>query len=364
MSNASILSPFLIYEQVGRNKQYLLSLLLVCFVSATCFALSAYMGPQVVAFILLLTVSIIALFFTILPVLLATVLSALIWDFFFLLPRYNFRVGNTEDKILLSMYFVIALVNSVLTYKIRQIEKISRQKEEKANTLKLYDTLLNSLSHELRTPIATIIGATDNLLDEPSRLSPNDNKKLLSEIAVASLRLNRQVENLLSMSRLESGFFQPRKDWCDIQDMVFGIIQSLEESLTRHKIEIDIRQDLPLVRIDCGLMEQVIYNLIFNAILYTPEGSLISIRVDCPEMRLMILVEDDGPGFPEQEIDKVFEKFYRMDNSKGSGLGLSIVKGFVEAHNGAIKLTNRRTGGARFVIDLPAEFYFLKLTGS
>jgi two-component system sensor histidine kinase KdpD len=351
------LSPFLAGNKIAKKQQYLLSTGLVCAVSAVCFLFSAYIGSQVVAFILLLTLSVIAMFFDIYPVLLTALLSALIWDFFFLLPRYNLRVGNTEDKILLSMYFVIALVNAVLTFKIRQFEKLARQKEEKAQALRLYNTLLNSLSHEFRTPIATIIGATDNLLARPSKLSGDDSNRLLSSISGAALRLNGQVENLLNMSRLESGFLQPRKDWCDISELVSDTLRQLEELLANHTVETDIRESLPLVRLDYGLMEQVLYNLIYNAILYTPEKSLISISAGCPDENLEIVVEDNGHGVPEEEIGKVFDKFYRLGNSRvgGSGLGLSIVKGFVEAHNGTIDLKNRPSGGARFVMRLPAE---------
>src|SRR5882757_6294702 len=233
-------------HRIGKKHQYLLSILAVCLVSAICFLFSAYIGDQVVAFILLLTLSLIAMFSDILPVLLAAVLSALIWDYFFLLPRYNLRVGDTEDKILLSMYFVIALVNAVLTFKIRQIEKVARRKEEKAKTLKLYNTLLNSLSHEFRTPIATIIGATDNLLEQPSRLSGEDSKKLLTEISVASLRLNRHVENLLNMSRLESGFIQPKKDWHDIHEMILSVFHQLEEPLALRRTELTVGEGFPL----------------------------------------------------------------------------------------------------------------------
>ena len=362
MQGAYFISSFTANNKISQQYQYLISILLVCLVSAICFLFSVYIGAQVVAFILLLTLSLIAMSFDILPVLLTALLSALIWDFFFIGPRYNFRVGNTEDKILLSMYFVIALVNAVLTFKIRQIEKIARRKEEKAQTLRLYNTLLNSLSHEFRTPLATIIGATDNLLQEPSRLSAGDSKRLLSEISTASLRLNRQVENLLNMSRLESGFIQPKKDWYDIQELAFSIIHQLEEQLARHRVEIDIREDIPLVRLDYGLMEQVLYNLVYNAALYTPERALIRISAQCPQASLEIIVEDEGPGFPEGEIGKVFDKFYRFTNSPigssrigGAGLGLSIVKGFVEAHNGTVELMNRLSGGARFVISLPVE---------
>jgi len=356
MQEATVPFPFVTYK-IGKNQQYIISILLVSLVSAICFLLSAYIGAQVVAFILLLELSIVAMFFDIFPVLLTAILSALIWDFFFLAPRYNFGVGDTEDRILLSMYFVIALINAVLSFKIRQIEKVARRKVEKAKTLKLYNTLLNSLSHEFRTPIATIIGATDNLLQEPSLLSAGDSKKLLSEISVASLRLNRQVENLLNMSRLESGFLQPKKDWCDMNELVAAIIHQLGDQLTNHTVETDINENLPLVRIDYGLMEQVLYNLVYNASLYTPENTIIRICATCPDGNLEIAVEDTGAGFPEEEIGKVFNKFYRLKHSRvaGTGLGLSIVKGFVEAHNGTIDLRNRPSGGACFVIRMPIE---------
>ena len=348
------MTPF-IGSRIGRPRQYLVCILAVCVVSAVCSLFTSVIGPEVVAFVLLLTLSLIAMFFDILPVLLTAVLSALIWDYFFLIPRFNLRVGNTEDEILLSMYFVIALVNGVLTYKIRQIEKIARQKAEKTKTLKLYNTLLNSLSHEFRTPIATIIGATDNLLGQPSLLSADDSRKLLTEISVASLRLNRQVENLLNMSRLESGFIQPKKDWHDVHEMVMSILHQLEEPLALHRKAVDIRDGFPLVKLDYGLMEQVLYNLVHNVALYTPAGTWIRVSAEAFEQLLVMVVEDDGPGFPEEEIGRVFDKFYRLKDSRsgGSGLGLSIARGFVEAHNGVITLTNRPGGGARLVISLP-----------
>lgn len=210
-------------KNLNKKHQYWLGVSIVCLVSGICFLFSSYIGSEIVAFLLLLTVSSIAMFFDIIPVFLAAVISAIIWDYFFILPRFNFRVGNTEDRIMLSMYFVIALVNGALTYKIRRIEKIACLRDEKAKTLKLYNTLLSSLSHELRTPVATIIGASDNLLADPSNLSMGDKTKLLVEISNASLRLNRQVENLLNMSRLESGFIRPKLDWCDISELIYDV---------------------------------------------------------------------------------------------------------------------------------------------
>ena len=202
----------LFINKVSKTKQCLFSLLLVGIISLVCFGFSSFIGYRVVAFILLVTVSLIAITFDILPVLVAAVLSSLAWNFFFIPPRFTFHIGATDDLILFVMYFIIALVNAVLTHKIKQIQKEARQKEEKASAVKLYNTLLNSLSHELRTPIATIIGAADTLLANNMKLTEEDKGELLAEISKASFRLNQQVENLLSMSRLESGFLQPKID--------------------------------------------------------------------------------------------------------------------------------------------------------
>lgn len=352
----------LFINKFSKPKQYIISILLVCGVSAGCYFLPAYIGYKVVALILLFTVSIIAISFDILPVLIAAVLSALIWDYFFIPPHFTFQVGSTEDLILLLMYFIIALVNAALTYKIRQIEKVALQKDEKANKVKLYNTLLNSLSHELRTPIATIIGATDNLQSNTEKLTDFNKKELISEIAKASFRLNQQVENLLNMSRLDSGFVQPKKNWCDIEEIIYESVKRIEENRISQTISINISPSIPLFKLDEVMMEQVIYNLLNNAVLYTAPNSKIIIVATCQSDILQIIVEDNGSGFPEAELKNVFDKFYRLKNSKvgGTGLGLSIVKGFTEAQGGTVKLENVSTGGARFIIEIPAETSYLK----
>jgi two-component system sensor histidine kinase KdpD len=260
------------------------------------------------------------------------------------------------------------------------MEKLAREEEEKAKTVKLYNTLLNSLSHELKTPIATIVGATDNLLAEQSNLSAENRKELTENISVAALRLNQQVENLLSMSRLESGFIQPKKDWCDINELIYGVMNRLEQQLKNHKVTISVEENLPLYKLDYGLMEQILYNLLSNASIYTPEYADIFIsakniaskvyqlntsteqhsEVKKENNSLLLILEDRGPGFPKEELEKVFDKFYRLRHSKtgGTGLGLSIVKGFVEAHNGTIILENV-PHGARFTIEIPAETSYI-----
>lgn len=365
-------------SKTSKFRQFLISIGLVVLISAGCYFLSGHIGYKVVAFILLLTVSLIAIVFDILPVLIAALLSALIWNFFFIYPIFTFYIGSAEDGFLFLMYFVIALINAVLTNRIRRIEKLAREEEEKAKTVKLYNTLLNSLSHELKTPIATIVGATDNLLT--ANLSADNRKELTENISVAALRLNQQVENLLNMSRLESGFIQPKKDWCDINELVYDVVNRLEQPLKNHTLQIAIEENLPLYKLDYGLVEQVLYNLLYNASIYTPQYSdiFISAKNNTDKVyqlntltekhselkkennSLLLIIEDRGPGFPKEEVEKVFDKFYRLSNSKtgGTGLGLSIVKGFVEAHSGTIVLENV-PHGSRFTIEIPAETSYI-----
>jgi two-component system sensor histidine kinase KdpD len=316
----------------------------------------------VVAFILLVTVSLLAVTFDILPVLVSAILSAFIWDFFFIPPRFTIHVGTTEDSILLIMYFVIAMINGVLTYKIRQVEKISRIKEEKANSVKLYNTILNSLSHELRTPIAAIIGAADNLQSN-ANLTREDKQQLISEISKAALRLNQQVENLLNISRLESGHIRPKNDWCDIVELTHDVVRRVEENNPKRKIRISINQDIPLCNIDKGMLEQVMYNLANNAAIHTPPDSRIDISAVCHADLLTILVEDNGPGFSSINVTDIFDKFSRTKNlqTAGSGLGLSIVRGFTEALGGLIEFQKVTPRGSRFVVTIPVKTSFLKV---
>ncbi len=345
----------------SKIQQYFFGIGCVVLVSTACYALSDYIHYRTVALLLLVTVSIVAMFFDIFPVLIAAILSALIWDFFFIPPKFTFSISSTEDILMFLMYFVIALVNAVLTFKIRATQNASVRQEERETTLKLYNTILNSLSHELRTPIATVIGATDNLQNNSEKLSAQNKTDLLNEISNAGLRLNRQVENLLNMSRLESGVIRPKKDWCDVNELVYEVVNHLQDNIKEHKVKVIIPDDLPLFKLDYGIMEQVLSNLVCNAALYTQPRSSIIIRALCDNDHLILIVEDTGPGFPDADIKNVFDKFYRITKTQtgGTGLGLSIVKGFIEAHNGKIKLENRPEDGARFTITIPAETSYI-----
>jgi len=481
--------------------QYLAATLSIVFTAAVCFIIKEFIGYQVVSFALLFIVSILAFFFGTGPILLAATLSSLIWDFFFIPPPYTLHVERPEDMLMLAMFFIIALLNGVLTSRVRRQEQKIRVREERTHALyqlakelssatgiddvlnltekdirkyfglesavvlkdesgqlekvirhetslsfsenemsiaewtfrhsakagkfsdtlpsgnytfyplkgnndnvgviavkhlkvftqgeeqfwegflpqisgkiereflrdaarnayilnesdKLYKTLFNSISHELRIPVSTIMGASDALLAKDYELETRS--ELYREINIASIRLNRLIENLLNMSRLDSGRISPHLDWCDLHDLINKVTQTLSVELKAFTVHCVLSDDMPLVKLDFGLMEQVLHNLLLNATQHAPEGSNIRVKFFYDNGFLMIQVMDRGPGFSQNDLSMVFNKFYRGESAVagGTGLGLSIVKGFVEAHNGTIAAENRQNGGARFTIKIPTE---------
>jgi two-component system sensor histidine kinase KdpD len=482
-------------------RHYLVVSTIIISTSFFLYFLRDLLGYQSISFLLLFVVSILAIFYGTGPILLAAVLSGLIWDFFFIPPYLTFHIDSTLDVLMLGMFFIIALLNGVLTSRVRRQEQKIRIREERTNALyqltrdlssasgneevtritsvyiekhfllnstiliknefnqlevlgtpgqsqllnenelskanwvfkhavkagrftdtlpsgeftfyplqgnagtigvvaiiqkqmfthgeeqfwdaclsqisgkyerellrnaarkaylvseseKLYKTLFNSISHELRIPVATIMGSSDTLLLHEY---PEDTrKKLYQEINTASIRLNRLIENLLNMSRLESGRITPRVDWCDVHDLANKISDSLKSELSAFKFSVIIPVNMPLVSLDFGLIEQVLHNLVLNATQHAPAGSRIRMKFFYDNGNLSIQVMDRGKGFPQEELSSVFNKFYRGKDSLagGTGLGLSIVKGFVEAHKGRIIAENRQNGGALFTITIPVE---------
>lgn len=221
---------------------------------------------------------------------------------------------------------------------------------------RLQATLLNSISHELRTPIATIAGATDILRGSPTATTPDDRQYLLNDINEAAQRLNHLVENLLDMSRLDAGHMQLKRDWCLVADVVGVAVQQMQACLSRRPLTIDMAPDLPLVQMDFVLIEQVLVNLLHNVCNYTPDGSTVEIHAWMAQEWLWLVVADHGPGIPPDQMERIFDKFYRLPGTAtgGTGLGLSICRGLVQAHGGELLVENRPQGGACFLLKLPA----------
>lgn len=347
-------------KSVQLKHQFVIALLIPFVIIMSFYFANDVVGYRIIALILLVSISIQALAFDIWPVLTSATVSALLWNFIFIPPTFTFHIDDTEDTLLFLMYFLIALINAVLTSRIRRFEKKIRDKEEKEKTLNLYNTIINSLSHELRTPISTIIGSVDTMLVNKNKLSDDIREKLLQEIEQAGERLNNQVENLLNMSRLDSGTIKLSTDWLDLEEFFHQLPLKIH-GYQSHQWKVIAPPAMPLVKADHFLLEQACLNILRNAVQYTPAGTLISMQMDYDQSGCILIISDYGPGFPADSIPFIFEKFYRLPDTKtgGTGLGLSIAKGFIHSMGGEIVLQNNKEGGASFRISLPVEMSFI-----
>ena len=237
--------------------------------------------------------------------------------------------------------------------------KLSEQ-ARRAQTLieseRLRTALFNSLSHDLRTPLASIIGAVTGLLEGDNIFTPASRRDLLLTIQQGAARMHRFVNNLLDMARLESGMLKLKKEWCDIQDIIGVVINRLDDSARSRTIKTELEHDLPLVKGDFALLEQVLINLLDNALKYSEAETEIIISAGKADKMIKISVADSGSSIPEEDLPKIFDKFYRLRSRlqvSGTGLGLSICKGIIEAHGGEIWAENNADSWVKISFTLP-----------
>jgi two-component system sensor histidine kinase KdpD len=225
----------------------------------------------------------------------------------------------------------------------------------RARTEEMRSSLLSTVSHDLRTPLAAITGASTALLDTSARVSDTQRRELLETIREEAERLERLVSNLLDMTRVESGSLKVKREWMPLEEIVLAVLARLEPKLEGRAIETDIPENLPLISVDPILFEQVFVNLFDNIAKYTPGGSAVGVRARAEDGAVIIEVIDHGPGLPQGTEQLVFEKFYRGPHARpgGAGLGLAICRGIVEAHGGTLGAENGPEGGAVFRIRLP-----------
>jgi len=235
-----------------------------------------------------------------------------------------------------------------------QLADEAQQAQVRMETERLRNSLLSSVSHDLRTPLATITGAATTMLENGAKLNDRTRQGLLESVREEADRLNRLVQNLLEMTRLESGALQLRKEWHPLEEVIGAALGRLGKELADRRVDTRVPPDLPLVPIDDVLIEQVLVNLLDNAVKYTPGGSPIRIIATSTGEAITVEVADHGPGLPRGEEDRVFEKFYRgMPGGRGAGLGLAICQGIVKAHGGNIWAQNLPEGGVAFLFTLP-----------
>jgi two-component system, OmpR family, sensor histidine kinase KdpD len=223
---------------------------------------------------------------------------------------------------------------------------------------KLQNALLNSISHDLRTPLVSITGALTSLDEQSDSLNEENRKSLIVTAREEAHRLNRLVGNLLSMTRIESGAIQLHREPGDIQDLIGTALEQLGKRIANRKVQVDVPVDFPLVPMDFTLMVQVLVNVLENAVKYSPEYCLIEVSAELEDDRARIKIADRGEGIPPEDLTRIFDKFYRVqrpESVSGTGLGLAISKGIVEAHGGQIVARTRAGGGTVIIIELPLE---------
>jgi two-component system sensor histidine kinase KdpD len=237
-----------------------------------------------------------------------------------------------------------------------QLAEQAQQTEVLQATEKLQTALLNSISHDLRTPLVSILGALSSLQEDDIQLDETTRRSLIENAREEAERLNRFVGNLLDMTRIEAGALKVAREPCDPQDVIGATLERLANRLRSRTVTVDIPPDLPLVPMDFVLMAQALVNVLDNALKYSPPDTPVEVRVWIDGPETYIQVADCGAGIPPEDMERVFDKFYRVQRPgqvSGTGLGLSICKGIVEAHAGRIWAQRRPGGGTLITIALP-----------
>lgn len=299
----------------------------------------------------------------------AAVASVAAFDLFFVLPYHTLAVSDAQYLYTFAVMGIVGGVISTLTARLaaeisetRRREKHSRELYELSQSLfearsqaeaeRLRNTLLSSVSHDLRTPLTGIVGAASSLVDGAEALPPDARRELAAGIVEEGERLNRLVTNMLNATRLDAGGIRLQREWTSLEDLLAPAIARLSGALASHALTIELPGELPLLHVDAVMMEQAFGNLLENAAKHTPPGTALALRASQQGDRLLVSLTDEGPGLPPGAEQRVFEKFWGA-GERGAGLGLSIVKGVVEAHGGSVTATTRPEGGARFDVELP-----------
>lgn len=258
-------------------------------------------------------------------------------------PRIDFLQRQAMEAFALQLALVLEKEHFIQAF---------NQAELMEKSERLRRTLLDSVSHELKTPLAVIHAAIDGMGADAAN-------PYVKEIVTASKRLQRVVDSLLQMTRVEAQVVEPQHEWCDMNDVVAAAVSAAGEAMHAHELKVDVPDDMPLVKTDHILLTQALANILHNASVYTPPQTKIELSVSRVDENLLVVVRDHGPGLPVGEESKVFGKFYRAPGAPagGTGLGLSITRGFIRSLGGEVSARNHPAGGAVFEVVLSVEFF-------
>jgi two-component system sensor histidine kinase KdpD len=289
------------------------------------------------------------------PSALAAGLAVAAFDFFFVPPHLNFAVADGQFLVTFAVMLAVGLLIATLAVRVREQAEAAERIRADAEAERLRHTLLSSVSHDLRTPLAAITGAASALLRE-GVLDAETRRDLLETISEESHRLDRLVTNLLDMTRMEAGPLRLRREWLPVEEVVGSALVRMEPRLAPARVETLLPDDLPLVSVDPVLVEQLLVNLLENVVKYAGPDSRVRVAARAERAAVIVEIQDDGPGLPHGAEDRIFEKFYRgPSRERGFGLGLAICRAIVTAHGGRIWGESASPHGAVIRFTLPVE---------
>src|ERR1043166_4227330 len=373
----------------SRWSSYVLAILGVAAITAILIPFRQRINSTTVGFAFLLAILFIAIAWGSKPALVASVLAMLSFNFFFLPPFHTFTIADPQNWVALAAFFITALAVGQLSARAkRRAEEAEARRVEikrlyenlqnaferasEAEALKrserLKSALLDAVTHDIRTPLTSIKASATLLLEdreatEPvEKLAPDEQTAMLRVITHGADRLDRFVEGIVDLARIEAGDLTLYRNWGVVEDIIDAALARAEPLTRRHRIRVSVENELPVIRVDARAVAEVIYTLIDNASKYSPPDTMVSIEAKrVSDDQVEIAVEDQGPGIPVRLREKVFERLYRGHNNGatgeligGIGMGLAIAKGIVEAHGGHIWIEDGAQGrGARIVFTVP-----------
>ena len=348
-----------------------------------------HVNAATVSLVFLLNILLIAMRWGSVPALVASILAMLCFNFFFLPPLGTFHIAATDNWIALVAFLITAVTVGQLSARARKRAEEAEQGKREIGRLyaelreaferashaealrqseKLKSALLDAVTHDLRTPLTSIKASITTLLDEvrgeqPVALDPESKIEMMEVIDEESDRLNRFINGLIELARIEAGELQLRRRWGVVDEIISAALTRAEPITRQHRVEVEVEKELPGVRVDERAVSEVVYTLIDNAAKYSVKGSRIRITAErAGDDSIRMAVEDEGPGIAPDLRERVFDKFFRATrdggvNNKqpmGTGMGLAIAKGIVEAHGGRIAIESGAAGkGTRVVFTLP-----------
>ena len=311
-----------------------------------------------IAMVYLLAVVIIALKFSRGPAIVASVLCVAAFDYFFVPPQGTFTVDDVQYLLTFGIMLAVALIISGLVRSIRREAAARAALEIEAETERIRSALLASISHDLRTPLAVMAGASSSLAESGERLSPAERHALAKSVFEQAREMSERVNKVLQMTRLETGALKVERDWASLSEIAGSALARLAERMAAHRVILELPENLPLVRVDSALVEQALANLLENCAKHTPPGTIVRLRAQRRAGEILVSVEDYSGGVPEADVERIFQKFNHgaiEEAGTGMGLGLAICRAIIRLHGGKAWAERVPAGGTAFRFTLPFE---------